>query len=170
MDLATDIIQEIHAQINRDESTMPATIADDLGITERDVVRHLPNSMSVEVSGTEFECIWKAMTEWEKVTALVSNSGIIAEIKGKLSKGTSARGYFNLFDSDAPLNGHIKADVIESIFFVSKPFMKIESHSVQFYTKEGDKAFGIYLGRNDKRQIIESVLNGYQDLRKNYEN
>ncbi len=170
MAITKEIITKIQEKINENESTMPAVIADELGVTERDVVRHLPNSMSFEVSGSEFENVWKAMTEWEKVTALVSNAGIIAEIKGKLSKGSSSRGYFNLFDKDAPLNGHIKADAIESIFFVSKPFMKLESHSVQFYTKDGHKAFGIYLGRNEKRQIIESVLNGYNELRKTYEN
>ncbi len=170
MSISAEIISKIHASINENESIMPGTIADELNITERDVVRHLPNNMSTEIKGSEFESVWKEMTKWEKVTALVSNDGIIAEIKGKLSDGKSARGYFNLMDDTAPLNGHIKADAIESIFFVSKPFMNIESHSVQFYTQNGKKVFGIYLGRNKKRQIIESVLDGYKGLRKKYEN
>lgn len=168
--ITEEIISRIAKTIAEKPDTIPSTIADDLGITERDVIKYLPRSMSIETRGNQFEFIWETMTEWESVTVIVRNTGIIAEIKGKLSKGSTAQGYFNLLDSDAPLNGHIKSDSIDSIYFVSKRFMNLDTHSIQFFSANGDKIFSVFLGRNKKRQIIPSVLEGYIELREKYEN
>ncbi|MCK5132586.1 MAG: hypothetical protein KAR40_10605 [Candidatus Sabulitectum sp.] len=111
--------------LTENSSVMPATIADELGTTEKEVVKHLPGNISTEAKCSEIETMWNAMTFWKKVTAIISNSVITAEVKRKLSKGITAQGYFSLFDNDAPLNGHIETDRIDSIFFVSKPFLTL---------------------------------------------
>lgn len=170
MKITKRIQNSIAKIIEEKPETMSSTIADDLGITERDVIKHLPNNMSTETSGNQFELIWESMTEWESVTVVVRNTVIIAEVKGKLSKGSTAQGYLNLFDSDAPLNGHIKVDLIDSIYFVSKKIMNLDTHSIQFFTAEGIKIFSVFLGRNKKREIIPSLLKSFMELRKKYEN
>jgi len=163
-----EVVEKIAKIIAEKPETMTSTIATDLGITERDVVKHLPDGMSIEVDVNQFESIWEAMSDWASVTVIIRNSGIIAEIKGKLSKGSKASGYFNLFDRNAPLNGHISIDSIDSIFFVSKKFMGLDTHSIQFFSTE-EKVMSIFLGRDENRAIIASVLESYLKLRRKYE-
>lgn len=168
MSITDDKIKKIHSIIRDNPSKMTSSIAEELQIPEGDVVKYLPDNMSIFVEPDKFEEIWETMTTWEKVTSIVTNSGIIAEMSGKLSRGKKSHGYFNLFDKDAPLNGHIKSDSISSIYLVSKPFMKLESHSIQFFDQTGEKILSIYLGRNSKREIIPNVLESYQVLRNSF--
>ncbi len=161
--------EKIQKRFREKPGALPASVAAEFGITERDVVRHLPDGMSVEAPGRDFKNIWETMLSWGKVTSIVTNTAMIAEVKGSLSSGKEAQGYFNLFDSEAPLNGHIRADRIESIFFVSKKVMGMDSHSVQFFTSKGDKVLSVYLGRDEKKAILKEGLKGYRELRKTYE-
>jgi oxygen-independent coproporphyrinogen-3 oxidase len=163
------IEEKVAQAIHTNPGAFPASIARDLGIPERDVVRYLPEGMSREVPGREFEAIWEVMATWERVTVIVTNDGMIAEVPGKLSSGSTAQGYFNLSDEDAPLHGHIRAELIDSIFFVSKKVMGMDSHSVQFFDGKGDKVLSVYLGRDEEMKIIPSVLDSYTELRASYE-
>lgn len=164
MDIAAQV-EEIYAG---NASQMPHAVADKLKISEREVIENLPGDMAVEAPASDFETIWGMMVSWQAVTVIVQNNGIIAEIKGKLSKGRHGHGFFNLMDPESPLHGHIRVEAIDAIFLVSKPFMGMASHSVQFYDAAGTKLFAVYLGREDK-QIIPSVLEGYQVLRALYQ-
>jgi heme iron utilization protein len=157
--------EKIRVILAANPSTMPAKIADEVCVTELEVVKAYPEEMSVYATIAHFEVIWEEMAKWEKVTFIASNNGIIAEIKGKLSKGSIGHGYFNLFDKNAPLNGHIRIDELDAIYFISKPFMKMESHSVQFFDKSGNQVFSVYVGRDNKRQLLPEVLTSFMKLK-----
>lgn len=75
---------------------------------------------------------------------------------------------FNLMDRTSPLGGHLFVKELASIWFVSKPFFGKESHSVQFFDITGKQMFAIYLGRDEKREIILQVKQGYDALRGRY--
>ncbi|MGE4292636.1 MAG: heme utilization cystosolic carrier protein HutX [Desulfovibrio sp.] len=147
---------------------MLAGLADELGLPEAEVVRHLPEEMRVQAPAADFAEIWETMTGWEKVTFIARNQGAVVEVCGRLPKGRFGHGMFNLMDKGNPLGGHLFADRIGSIWLVSKPFFKLESHSVQFFDLQGQAMFAVYAGRDDKRTILSSVRDGFWGLRNRY--
>lgn len=90
------------------------------------------------------------------MTLFIVHDGHVFEIEGKLSKGKRAQGYYNILGKDATIGGHLRYDGIGAIAFVTLPFMKRESLSVQFFNKSGAVAFSVYVGR-ENHQLIESV-------------
>ena len=66
------------------------------------------------------------------------------------------------------LCGHLLTSKIASVWFVSKPLFGLESHSVQFLDAEGRQCFGVYLGRNEKREIIPSVREAFMAMKTKY--
>ena len=168
--LNDEIVSIIRRKVKENPSIMPMTMAQELNISEGAVIQALPLEMRVFAPADDFAIIWKEMSKWEKVTFIARNSGIIAEFSGQLPKGFFGNDMFNLREKDHPLGGHILVEKIKAIFFVSKPIFKLESHSIQFFTSQGAQAFGIYAGRDSKRQLLDSVTQGFMTLHKRYMN
>ncbi len=147
---------------------MPQTLAETLGVPVRRITEALPDDMRSRAPGDAFLPIWEAMTEWEKVTFMASTPGAILEIPCRLPKGKNGHGMYNLMDRSSPLCGHLLPAKVDSIWFVSKQVFGLESHSVQFYDAAGNQCFGVYLGRDEKRQIIPSVKEGFLSLKAQY--
>lgn len=163
-------IQEtVRARVRENPSVMPRTLAEELGVSEAEVVRALPEDMRVEAPAGDFEAIWDAMCGWEKVTFIAVNPGIIVEVPCKLPKGRPGHGMFNLMDKASPLGGHIFARKVAQVWLVSKPFFGLESHSAQFFDAEGGILFSVYAGRDESRNILDSVRAGFLALRARYE-
>ena len=152
-------------KLTEDPSFMPQMLAEKLNVPLRRVIEALPTAMRSRAPGLDFIAIWEAMTEWEKVTFMTQTPGAILEIVCRLPKGKSAHGMYNLMDKTNPLCGHLFATRIDSIWFVSKQLFGLESHSVQFFDAQGHQCFSVYLGRDEKRQIIPSVRDGFTALK-----
>jgi hypothetical protein len=120
--------------------------------------------MCTILPASAFTSVWQAMTQWEKVTLITHTPGMVLEVRGRIPPGEFAHGYFNINAPDNPIAGHIKAEEIQSICLVSKPFMGLESHSVRFYRKSGTLLFAVYAGRNGK-EVIPSVKEGFMALK-----
>ena len=155
-------------KLKEDPNFMPPTLAASLGVTERRITEALPDNMRSRTGGDQFAALWEEMTEWEKVTFMATTPGAILEIPCRLPKGKAGHGMYNLMDKSYALCGHLLMGNIDSIWFVSKPVFGLESHSVQFYDAEGRQCFGVYLGRDEKRQIIPSVKEGFMALKAKY--
>lgn len=147
---------------------MPQTLADSLGVPVRRIIEALPDEMRSRAPGEAFIPIWEAMAGWEKVTFMAVTPGAVLEIPCRLPKGKAGHGMYNLMDKNSPLRGHLLMARVDSIWFVSKQVFGLESHSVQFYDAAGDQCFGVYLGRDEKRQIIPSVKEGFLALKARY--
>ena len=147
---------------------MPDTLARELGISEADVIRSLPVEMWVEAPAGDFEALWDTMAGWEKTTFIARNEGAVVEVSGTLPGGSFGHGMFNLAEQGNPLRGHLMVDRLGSVFLVSKPFFKLESHSVQFFDTQGRPMFAVYVGRDEKRALLPSVLEGFMALRGRY--
>lgn len=136
-----------------------ATAAKALGTTEEEAAKLLPEGMARFVTGDaseRFDEVWERLALWEKVTLFIVHDGHVFEIEGKLSKGKRAQGYYNILGKDATIGGHLRYDGVGAIAFVTLPFMKRESLTVQFFNKSGAVAFSAYVGR-ENHQLIESV-------------
>ncbi|SNS07459.1 hypothetical protein SAMN04488503_2589 [Humidesulfovibrio mexicanus] len=163
------ITETVRARVRENPSLMPRGLAEELGVSEAEIIRSLPEDMRVEARAQDFETIWEVMCGWEKVTFIAVNPGVIVEVPCRLPKGRAAHGMFNLLDKNSPLGGHIFADTVAQIWLVSKPFFGLESHSVQFFDAAGGILFSVYAGRDERRAILDSVRTGFLALRARYE-
>jgi hypothetical protein len=66
---------------------------------------------------------------------------------------------------DYNVGGHIRADLLSAIYFVERPFMGMKSMSVQFFTLSGAPLFKVYLGRDEKRQLLPPQIELFTILR-----
>lgn len=128
-------------------------MAQQLGISEGEVIRALPRDMVTLWSGEQSEALLGQLATWGKLTTIVESCGSIFEFKGPLPAGRVGRGYYNLMGDDS-LHGHLKLDDIAHIALLSKPFMGTESHAFVFIANTGRCAFKIYLGRDEKRRLL----------------
>lgn len=154
--------------IAKDPSKMTGALAGELGVSEMEVIRCLPDDMVKEISKEKFDEIIEEVSKWGNLTVIVQNESTILEIKASFPMGTYGHGYYNLKSKDTPIGGHIKADDLSAIFFVSKPFMGIESHSMQFFNENGNAMFKLYLGRDEKRVIIPEQMERFLALKSRF--
>lgn len=140
-----------------------SSLAKALGTTPREAAQKLPADMARFVTGNaneRFDDLWARLAEWGKVTLFVIHDGHVFEIEGKLHTGKRMHGYYNILSRHATIGGHLRCDSIDSIAFLTLPFMKRESLSVQFFNPQGDVTFAVYVGR-ENHQLIESVREAF---------
>jgi len=162
-------IEVIRKTISDDPNAWTAAVAKKLGLTEGEVVGNLPEDMVTEIPSSEAQTVWESMTEWEKVMFIVRNGDSIFEISTTLPMGKSGHGYYNIHDKECPLGGHLKLDTCGFIYLVSKPFHKMETHSVNFFEHDGNLMFKVYVGRDENGKLLESVKEGFMTLKKRYD-
>lgn len=160
--------EKVMEMVSKNPSQATTIMAKELGACEMDVVRNLPEDMVKEVSKDRFDDIIAEVSTWGVLTVIVQNESTIFEVKAPFPVGSYGHGYYNIHSKDTPIGGHIKADDLSAIFFVSKPFMGLESHSIQFFNKNGNALFKLYLGRDENRQIIQEQRDKFINLKNRY--
>jgi len=157
--------ERVMEMVSKNPSQVTTTMAKELGACEMNVIRNLPEDMVKEVSKDRFDEIIAEVSAWGILTVIVQNESTILEVKASFPVGTYGHGYYNLKSKDTPIGGHIRADDLSAIFFVSKPFMGLESHSIQFFDKNGNAMFKLYLGRDENRVIIPKQIERFLALK-----
>lgn len=166
---SVDLRERVAQVLSENPSAPLHGLAQRLGVAELDVVRALPRKIAVEAPLEEFDFVWEALLSWSRVTVVAQNDGFVMEYQGCLPRGRHRHGMFNLHEEGVSLGGHVLSSQLAGIWFVSKPHFGHESHGVLFYAASGRPAFGVYVGRNEKRELIPRALKGYQALRARYE-
>lgn len=164
------IAQQIHHLLTEDPDLHPSRIAITLGVSEWDVVRHLPAELVTLLPGEQAESLLGQLADWGTVTTIVESCGSIFEVKAPFPPGKCARGYYNLMGRDNELHGHLKLDAVAHIALVSKRFMGKEGHSFQFFDAAGRCIFKIYLGRDHQRNLLPEQVARFMALRKGVSN
>ncbi|QIZ76220.1 heme utilization cystosolic carrier protein HutX [Ferrimonas lipolytica] len=162
------IAEQVATKIGANPNQMPAQIADELMVSEFDVVVNLPASMATLFPRAELDSLMAELPEWGPVTTIVSVAGSIFEVKAPFPRGKVGHGYYNLINKGEGLHGHLKMDNVANVMLVSKPFMGAESHSIQFFDEAGAIVFKIYLGRDRKRVLIPEQVLRFQQLHQAY--
>ncbi|MBZ0157837.1 MAG: heme utilization cystosolic carrier protein HutX [Alphaproteobacteria bacterium] len=160
-----DVREKVAEMAAGSPSKSTGAIAAELGVSERDVMKNLPGDMVREVSREHFDAIVDEVSTWGTMTVIVQNESTILEVKASFPKGTYGHGYFNLKSDGTPVGGHIRASELAEIFFVSRPYMGLESHSIQFFNGKGNAMFKLFLGRNEQRQIFPEQKEKFLALR-----
>lgn len=156
--------KKIAALIAQGGIVTPQTLADATEQSALDACRCLPEGMAAFAPGEDFEEIWNVAASWERATFIAMTRGGVLEIEGRLSRGRNAMGYFNLFDKDAPLHGHLKPNEVAAIGLASIPFMGRESHAIHFFSSDGDLLYSVHVGRRN-HEIIKSALDSFLSLK-----
>ncbi|UPQ90170.1 heme utilization cystosolic carrier protein HutX [Vibrio sinaloensis] len=146
--------QQVALLLEQEPTLLPSAIAEKLGVSEYDVVASLPADMVTLVEGEQAQSILEGLVGFGPVTTIVHSFGSIFEVKAPFPKGKVARGYYNLMGREGELHGHLKLENIKHVALVSKPFMGRESHYFGFFCVQGNNIFKVYLGRNEKRELI----------------
>ena len=163
-----DLAAKVQACLEKNANLLPSDIAKDLSVSEADVVFSLPEGMVVEIDGREAENVLLLVSDWGNVTTIVHSLGSIFEVKAPLPKGKVGHGYYNLFGKPGQLHGHLRLDLISHIALVSKPFRGKESYYIGFFIESGESMFKVYLGRDDKRQLIPGQIEQFKQLANKY--
>ena len=85
------------------------------------------------------------------------------ETKAPLPPGSEARGYFNIH-GESPLGGHLRIARCAAIYFVDRPFFGRRSCSLQFINIDGCAMFKVFVGRDEKRELIADQLARFERL------
>lgn len=147
-----------------------SSIAKALNCDELTAARKMPESSVRFVTGDvveKFDDLWAELASWEKVTLFLIHAGHVFEISTKLSTGKRAQGYYNILAKDAVVGGHIRYEEFSACAFMTMPFMGRESHSVQFFAKDGSVAFSVYVGR-ENHQLIPAVVQAFQAAKEKF--
>lgn len=162
--------QQVAQLIEQEPKLLPAAIAEKLNVSEFEAVAALPEEMVALVEGEQAQSILESLVGFGPVTTIVHSFGSIFEVKAPFPKGKVARGYYNLMGREGELHGHLKLDNIKNIALVSKPFMGRESHYFGFFCESGNNVFKVYLGRNEKRELIEEQVVTFKQWQKEFSN
>ncbi|EGQ7701152.1 heme utilization cystosolic carrier protein HutX [Vibrio cholerae] len=160
--------QQVAQLLEQQPTLLPAAMAEQLNVTEFDIVHALPEEMVAVVDGSHAQTILESLPEWGPVTTIMTIAGSIFEVKATFPKGKVARGYYNLMGRDGELHGHLKLENISHVALVSKPFMGRESHYFGFFTAQGENAFKIYLGRDEKRELIPEQVARFKAMQQQH--
>lgn len=122
------------------------------GVSLLSVVECLPTEMWKRISGEHFIDIVQDIAGWGDITFIVHTKDGIFEFEGRLPGGTSKHGFYNL-KGGGGLTGHLRATNCRAIVFLRRPFMNMDTMSVQFFNSDGDAMFKIFVGRDENRQL-----------------
>ncbi|OBU28088.1 HuvX protein [Photobacterium kishitanii] len=151
--------------LQQNEQLHAGAIAEQLQVTEGEVVLSLPSELVFPMAGNLAQTIAEALPSWGPVTTIVHSMGSIFEVKASFPKGKLARGYYNLMGKEGELHGHLRLDLVEHIALVSKPFMGQESYFIGFFAAQGECVFKVYLGRDKQRNLYPEQIEKFQQLK-----
>lgn len=138
-------------------------LAREHGVTTLEATRMLPAANCRWAPAAAFADIFAALTQWGDVLFLVHTPNVILECAGPVPPGSSARGYFNL-SGKGPIGGHLKADRCAAIAFVRRPFMGLDSCSIQFFDLDGESMFKIFVRRQADRSLDPDQVEAFDAL------
>ncbi len=157
---------QVQSILDKDPALLPAVIAEQLNISELQVIENLPDSMVTLIDGMHYLEVLRDIKTWGEITLVIDVDGSIFEMVGHFPKGGEKFGSYNLSDRRTPLKGHLKLDNLATIALVSKPFHGVDTRSVQFLGKSGRVLFKVYLQRDKEKNFIADQLQRFEAMNK----
>jgi putative heme utilization carrier protein HutX len=142
-------------------------LAREHGVTTLAATRMLPAANARFAPGSAFADIMAALTAWGEVLFIVHTPNIVLECRGAVPPGEFGRGYYNLH-GESPIGGHIKAERCEAVAFVRRPFMGRDSCSIQFFDRDGDAMFKVFVRRGEDRSLDQDQVQEFEALAAKY--
>ncbi|MCC6776984.1 MAG: heme utilization cystosolic carrier protein HutX [Hyphomicrobiales bacterium] len=133
------------------------------GLPLQRVVECLPAEKWKRISGEHFVEVMQDISGWGDIAFIIHTKDAIVEVEGPLPGGTSGHGFYNLKGGKG-LSGHLRAANCHAIVFLRRPFMGMETLSVQFFNAEGEAMFKIFVGRDENRRLKADQIKRFTAL------
>lgn len=158
-------LTSLRARLLAEPGGVLEAVAVETGMGLRAVVDCLPATMRSFAPGSAAESAMADIAGWGPITVLVHSADLVLECKGPLPLGQFGRGFYNLAGG-SPIGGHIRLDRCTELAFVRRPFMGSgDSCAVIFFNGDGEAMFKIFVGRDEKRQLLADQVERFLALR-----
>ena len=138
-------------------------VARERNVTPRAVLEAMPGTMARIGPGNQFAPAIQDIAQWGEVTLIVHTDDAIFEFTGAIPAGEVGRGYFNLMQPKG-LHGHLRHERCGGVAFVERPFFGKSSAFVAFFNVDGGIMFKVFVGRDDKRELLPDQLAKFRAL------
>ncbi len=159
----TDQAERIREAFNINRSKMTVQLARELGVPEAEVIRALPDNLSVELDIAQWEPLLRAFEELEMVHVICTNRALTLESFGQFGNFSTWGDYFNI--QSKTLDMHLRFKELAAVFGVRKPghMDGVNTLSFQFFTHDGSAAFKVFLTFGNKPPTAERTAQ-FDDL------
>ena len=154
---------DLAAILAADPGAVVETVAKEHGVTTREVVEALPAAMRRFAPASAFIDAMKDIATWGEVTLIIHTDDGIMEFTGTVPPGEVGRGYFNLM-ARTGFHGHLRHERCAGLAFTERPFMGRLSASVLFFNVDGGIMFKVFVGRDEKRELLGDQLAKFRAL------
>jgi putative heme utilization carrier protein HutX len=155
---------DLRAKLAADPGAIIESVAKDYGVSIREAVEALPQDMRRVAPGDRFVDVMTDVANWGgDVTVIIHSDDGVMEFTGPVPQGSVGRGYYNLAGSKG-FHGHLRHERCAGIAFVERPFFGRLSASIVFFNPEGGAMFKIFVGRDDKRELLQDQLAAFRAL------
>jgi heme iron utilization protein len=161
--LSTDLAG-LKAYMTENPDAVIEDVARERKVTPRAVLEALPETMVRLGPGSEFGAAMNDVAQWGEVTLIVHTDDAIFEFTGSIPAGEVGRGYFNLMQPKG-LHGHLRHERCAAVAFVERPFMGKSSAFIAFINVDGGIMFKVFVGRDEKRDLLADQLAKFRTLR-----
>lgn len=136
---------KVQSIFTTNKQAMTSMVAQQLGVPEIEIVRHLPDARSTQLDPARIQDLIRDFEAIGKVFVIVNNGAVVMEAHGQFG-GFSLTGPFLNVQTDS-LDMHISHAKLAAVFAVVKAghMDGVETVSFQFFTKEGNAAFKTFL-------------------------
>jgi hypothetical protein len=155
LDLRTKLAAEPGAVLEK--------VAKETGATLRQVAEALPTEMRRFAPAAAFIDVMTDVARWGEVTVIIHTDDGVMEFTGPVPAGSVAQGYYNL-SGRTGFHGHLRHERCDGIAFVERPFFGRPSASILFFNLEGGVMFKIFVGRDEKRELLVDQLAAFWRL------
>lgn len=143
-------------------------VAKAYGVTVREVVDAMPVSTRRYARGDfatpeVFVDVMEDVATWGDVTFIVHTDDGIFEFSGPVPPGSITRNYYNLSGSKG-LHGHLRPERCAGIAFMERQFFGRLSASILMFNRDGGIMFKIFVGRDEKRELLADQLAAFRKL------
>jgi len=139
-------------------------VAAELRCDELSVVKALPQGEAKILPAEMSEQLLRSIATWGKVTCIIEVAGFVFEVKAPLPSGKNAYGYYNLSHDSEGLQGHLKLDNVGTVAQLIRKVRGKNSYYFQFFDKQGDSIFKIYLGRDQDGNVIAEQISQFNAI------
>lgn len=162
---SAETLERIRAAITAKPDGILEMLAEEHGVSLRAVLDCLPEGSAVAVDGGRFVEVLTDISGWGDILFICHSKDAVVEVAGPLPAGKIGHGMYNLQGGKTGLSGHLRPDRCAAIYFVRRPFMGLETASVQFLNAGGEAMFKIYVGRDEARRLRADQIERFERLK-----
>ncbi len=153
----------LRSKLAADPGAIIETVAKETGDKLRDIVEALPDEMRRFAPGSAFVEIMGEVATWGEVTVIIHTDDGVMEFTGPVPEGKIAQGYYNLAGRTG-FHGHLRHERCAGVGFVERPLFGRLSCSILFFNVDGGVMFKIFVGRDEKRELLADQLKSFRAM------